>query len=156
MNWTGGIQVGLGISTRDTDSKWAVVCGDHLSVGRGTIGTSTMGRQLVFVIGGTAPGILFCVHWECVLFLNFNAFLVVGFGAAIIGGASVMWVSAGCGTSATFTPCSSLLITLCSTLCAGGGRGSQAASFFAMSVRMRPHLSGGSLCNIVTRSSMIS
>jgi hypothetical protein len=36
------------------------------------------------------PGTLFLVQWEFVHFVNFNACLVVGLGAAMIGGALVI------------------------------------------------------------------
>ena len=42
---------------------------------------------IVDVIGGTVPGILFCVMRWCTCFVDFSARFVVGFGAFIMGGA---------------------------------------------------------------------
>jgi hypothetical protein len=80
-----------------------------------------MGHLLMFVMGGTPPGMLFLVCWECVCLVNFRACLVVGLGAAMMGGTSVILVSIGGSTLLSAMCWSSQLITLCFTLCPGRG-----------------------------------
>jgi hypothetical protein len=84
--------------------------------------TTAWTQCLMFLIEGTHPGMLFCILRKCVCFINLRAPLVVGLGAAIIGGASVICgiVCVGCMVGVA-TLCSTLFSTLCSILCFGGG-----------------------------------
>jgi hypothetical protein len=173
--------MGRGVSIGVANPIGAVVCGDCHSGGVGIGGSTTMGRWFAFTIRGTLPGTLFLVQQECGHFVNFNACLVVGLGAAMIGGASVMRVSTGCGSLWMFSLSTSPPITLYSTLCSCGGiygvnfgsaggrshwwfvcmreRGGpvkdQVASLSLTSFRTRPLFSSGSTCKVVMSSSMI-
>jgi hypothetical protein len=70
--------------------------------------------MLPTIDGGVLPGMLFRVRRECVLAVFFNFLGAVGFGALIIGGASVIRV----------TECSTLCSSLASsTLCSAEGAG---------------------------------
>ena len=60
--------------------------------GTGVIGASMCRRYSLLMIWGVLPGMLFRVRHECVLGINFNCLGAVGFGALIIGGASVIRV----------------------------------------------------------------
>jgi hypothetical protein len=81
----------------------------------GTSGTTRLGT--VRVIGGMLPGTLFLMTRVCDHFVKRNVLFVVGLGAAIIGGASVIRMMGG-GGGATSVAMSD---TLCSNLCSGGG-----------------------------------
>ena len=86
--------------------------------GVGVVGGSTCLRFSILTIWGVLPGMLWRVRRECVLAVFFNFLGAVGFGAVMIGGASVIRVI-GCATL-----CSSVSIsTLCSTEGAGGTYG---------------------------------
>jgi hypothetical protein len=107
-----GIRVGMG--------RVVAFCvqGDKCGVGAGVGGTSEMTHLItVQVIGGTLPGTLFLVTWECDRFVKRNVLFVVGLGAAIIGGASVIHMMGGCGGATSVA----MSDTLCSTLCSGRG-----------------------------------
>jgi hypothetical protein len=66
-------------------------------------------------MGGTLPGTLFHVRRQCVRGVILRARLVVGFGAIMIGGASVIWTMVGMLlVSELSTLCSAGSITLCS------------------------------------------
>ncbi len=113
------------MGTKHTPGRWVVngadivggVCGDCRGVGVGTAGTMGRGRLVAcWVILGTLPRVLLRVTRECVCSVNLNVHLVVGLGAVIIGGASVILIS-GWGGGASWLLVS---ITLCSTLCSGG------------------------------------
>ena len=85
-------------------------------VGGGTISIGLGGRGDLRVIAGTLPGVLLRVKRTCDRGVVFRIRLLVGLGAAMIGGAFVMRCNIG-------TLCSG---TLCSgTLCSGrvGGTG---------------------------------
>ena len=58
----------------------------------GVVGASMRRRFSLLMIWGVLPGMLFRVRRECVLGVNFNCLGAVGFGALIIGGASVIRV----------------------------------------------------------------
>jgi hypothetical protein len=111
MKPTLGRGVGVGI---------VVACclrGEQRGVGTG-VGSTTGARCLCTpqVIWGTLSGTLFLVTRECVCLVSLNVLFVVGLGAAIIGGASVICISGGGGGAisvAVFDP-------LCSTLCSDG------------------------------------
>jgi hypothetical protein len=60
--------------------------------GAGVIGASMRRRFPILTIKGVLPGMLWCVRRECVLAVFFNCLGAVGFGAVIIGGASVIRV----------------------------------------------------------------
>jgi hypothetical protein len=114
------------IGTKCTLGIWVgvgrvVTChvqGDQRGVGAGVGRTSGMTHLgTVRVIGGTLLGTLFLVILECDRFVKRNVLFVVGLGAAIIGGASVIHMMGG-GGGATSVAMSD---TLCSTLCSGGG-----------------------------------
>ncbi len=63
-----------------------------------------------FVMRGTDPGNLFLVLCMCVRLVKRSVHLVVGLGAAIIGGASVMHcIMGGGGLVSAATLCSTLL-----------------------------------------------
>jgi hypothetical protein len=94
------------------------VLGDCLKVVGQSWGCISIGCQVV--IGGTLPGTLFRVHRECVHLVSFNACLVVGFRAVMIEGALVIRVSEGAKLIVSFVAMS-VHLTLCSTLCSGGG-----------------------------------
>jgi hypothetical protein len=94
------------------------VLGDCLNVVGGSWGCISMVHRVV--IGGTLPGLLFRVCWEGVHLVSFNDCLVIGFRAAMIGGALVICVSGGDNSIVLFVPML-VHLTLCSTLCSGGG-----------------------------------
>ena len=75
----------------------------------GVVGAAMRRCFPLLMIWGVLPGMLLRVRRECVLAVFFNCLGAVGFGAVIIGGASVIRV----------TKCS----TLCSTEGAGGMNG---------------------------------
>jgi hypothetical protein len=112
-NRTCGRRVGAGVGFVVDE-----VLGDCLKVVGQSWGCISMGRQVV--IGRTLPGTLFRICWECVHLVSFNARLVVGFGAAMIGGALVIHVSGGANSIVSFVAML-VCLTLCSTLCSGGG-----------------------------------
>ena len=58
----------------------------------GVIGSSMHRCFPLLMIGGVLPGMLFRVMRECVRAVFFNCLGAVGFGAVIIGGASVIRV----------------------------------------------------------------
>ncbi len=60
--------------------------------GAGVIGASMRQRFPILTIWGVLPGMLWRVRCECVLAVFFNCLRAVGFGAVIIGGASVIRV----------------------------------------------------------------
>ena len=60
--------------------------------GAGVVGASMCRRFSLLMMWGVLPGMLFRVRRECVLGVNFNCLGAVGFGALIIGGASVIRV----------------------------------------------------------------
>jgi hypothetical protein len=102
--------MGLILGPKRVDRQWGVAG----VTGVGMVGT---GRWFcVGTIGGSDQGILFLVRHECILGEDLSAHFVVGLGAVIIAGASVMRaigvVMVSIGTS---TLCS----TRCSTLCSG-------------------------------------
>ncbi len=68
--------------------------------------------DLVFEIAGTLPGVLFLIVCECVHLVNLRMCIIVGLGAAMIGGASVMRCIAMGGVARS---------TLCSAHCSMGG-----------------------------------
>jgi hypothetical protein len=111
-NQTCGIRVGLDVSIGMADLIGVAAHGNCCSGGVGIGGSTTMGRGFAFAIGGTLSGILFLVCQECVRFVSFNTHLVVGLGAAMIGGASVMRASTGCGSLCTISRSTSPPITL--------------------------------------------
>ncbi len=127
---------------------------------------------LLFVTARTLPGILFCVVPKCVHLVNLRTHLVVGLGAAMIGGASVIHRIALEGVA---------LCTLCSTICSMGeitgtlcrspggdihsyiGHlsvhlevGLVSAKFDLMLSRTRDCFPAGISCNVVTSSSETS
>mgnify|MGYP006195864295 CR=1 FL=1 len=61
--------------------------------GAGVVGASTRRRFSILMIWGVLPGMLFRVRRECVLGIFFNCLGAVGFGAVIIGAASVIHVT---------------------------------------------------------------
>jgi hypothetical protein len=86
-------------------------------------GTAVGGRVTgqhcaVLVIGGMLPGMLLPVCCKCILFVNFRTHMAVGFGADMIGGASVI---CAIGISSRGTLCSTLCSNARVTLCSGGG-----------------------------------
>ncbi len=60
--------------------------------GAGVIGASMRQRFPILTIWGVLPGMLLRVRRECVLAVFFNFLGAVGFGAVIIGGASVICI----------------------------------------------------------------
>jgi len=72
-------------------------------------------RGIAGVIGGTVPGTLFRVRRRWTRFVVFNARFVVGFGAFIMGGASVIRRRSGIAviSGVVHTLCSALGATLC-------------------------------------------
>ncbi len=60
--------------------------------GAGVVGVSMCRRFSILTIWGVLPGMLWRVRRECVLAVFFNFLGAVGFGAVIIGGASVIRV----------------------------------------------------------------
>ncbi len=94
------------------------VQGDQRRVGAGAGGT-TGARRLCTpqVILGTLLGTLFLVMQECVCLVSLNVLFIVGLGAAIIGGASIICIRGGGGGATSTT----VFDTLCSTHCSGGG-----------------------------------
>ncbi len=68
--------------------------------------------DLVFKIAGTLPGVLFLVVRECVHLVNLRMCMVVGLGAAMIGGGSMTRQIAMGGVAQS---------TLCSAHCSMGG-----------------------------------
>jgi len=86
-------------------------------------GSSGMGRRgALRVMAGTLPGVLLRVNRTCVRGVVLRRRLLVGLGAAIIGGASVIRRNIG-------TLCSVCVIgTLCSGRVSGTGRGASCGS----------------------------
>ncbi len=112
MNQTHGVCVGASyIVTPGVQGEW-----------RG--GTAVGGRAkgqccAVLIICGMPPGMLFCISCECVCFVNFRTRFAVGFGADMIGEASIICGRAGIsfgGSVGTLcsTLCSKMRVTLCS------------------------------------------
>ncbi len=60
--------------------------------GAGVVGASMRQCFPILTIWGVLPGMLWRVRRECVLAVFFNCLGAVGFGAVIIGGASVIRV----------------------------------------------------------------
>ena len=60
--------------------------------GAGVVGASMRRRFPILIIWGVLPGMLWRVSRECVLAFLFNCRGAVGFGAVIIGGASIIRV----------------------------------------------------------------
>ncbi len=58
--------------------------------GAGVFGAPMQRRFPILTIWGVLPGMLWRVRRECVLTIFFNCCGAVGFGAVIIGGASVI------------------------------------------------------------------
>jgi len=81
--------LGILFGSLESWMRWAVFPrrGDRCTdVASGTVGIGR--RGITCVIGGTVPGILFCVMRRWTRFVDFSARFVVGFGAFIMGGAS--------------------------------------------------------------------
>ncbi len=66
------------------------LCGLVVVGGAGVVGASMCRRFPILTIWGVLPGMLWRVRRECVLTVFFNCLGAVGFGAVIIGGASVI------------------------------------------------------------------
>ena len=65
---------------------WAVLPRrEECRTGVATVAVGIGRCGIVVVIGGTVPGILFCVMRWCTCFVDFSACFVVGFGAFIMG-----------------------------------------------------------------------
>ncbi len=80
---------------------------------RGVGGISISWCGAMFVMGGTDPGMLFCVLCICVHFVKRSVHLVVGLKAVIMSSVSVMHcITGGCGSVSAAT----LYSTLCSTV----------------------------------------
>ncbi len=79
-----------------------------------------LAREVVFVMRGTLPGMLLHVCCEYVRSVNYSACLLVGLGANMMGGASVIRASMeNCG-GMLFAGSLLSSVTLClSTLCLG-------------------------------------
>ena len=60
--------------------------------GAGVFGSAMRRRFPILLIWGVLPGMLLRVRRECVITVFFNCRGLVGFGAVIIGGASVIRV----------------------------------------------------------------
>ncbi len=63
-----------------------------VGVSIGVVGVSMCRQFPILTIWGVLPGMLWRVRRECVLALFFNFLGAVGFGAVMIGGASVIHV----------------------------------------------------------------
>ena len=132
------------------------------------------------MMGGTPPGTMLRVSRECVRFIFFNFCGAVGFGAVMMGGASVIGVNGGATLCSTL--CSS---TVLSTLCAMADSGCMygcrcmspwgsnhlwegavivrasglrccVLSLLITLVRTRARLFDGKSCNVVMSSSITS
>jgi hypothetical protein len=177
MKRTFGMRVGI---TGTVGVTWQ---GDRqgLIVGvAGVVGTSMQQRFRILTMGGMPPGTLLRVSHECIHFVFFNFRGAVGFGAVMMGGASVICVNGGATLGSTLFS-STVLSTLCSTadsgcmygchcmspwgsnhswegaviVCASGLRCCMSSLLITL-VRTRAHLFGGKSCNIVTSSSITS
>jgi hypothetical protein len=107
MKRTRGIRVGLGTTIL------LAIRGDPCGIvigGGGGFAIKCLGAVGVMI--GTLPGTLFCVHRECVRFVNFNLRFCVGLGAFMMGGALVILWKIG-----TLVEISTVGSTVCSTLC---------------------------------------
>ncbi len=109
MKRTFGMRVGI---TGTAGVTWQ---GDRqgLMVGvAGVVGTSMRRQFCILTMGGTPPGTLLRICHECVCFVFFNFRGAVGFGAVMMGGASMIHINGGA------TLCSTLFSsTVLSTLC---------------------------------------
>ncbi len=103
---------------------------DHrgvIAIGRSGKERDTWRFIAMFVMSRTLPGMLLRVRREYVCFVNCNSRLVVGLGADMMGGASVIRASVGSCEGMLFAGSPSLSITLClgtlclGTLCSWGG-----------------------------------
>ncbi len=83
---TWGSRVGVVVAV----GAWLQVDHRGSCVWRGVGGISISWCRATFVMGGTDPGTLFHVLCMCVRFVKRSVHLVVGLGAAIMGGTSVM------------------------------------------------------------------
>ncbi len=146
----------------------------------GVVGTSMRRQFRILTMGGTPPGMLLRVSRECVHFVFFNFSGAIGFGAGMMGRASVIHVMGGATLCSTL--CSSTVLSnLCSTadsgctygcrcmspwgsnhswegaviVCASGLQ-SCVSSLLITLVRTRARLFGGKSCNFITSSSITS
>jgi hypothetical protein len=76
---------------------------------------SLSGIELLLLIIGTPPGLLFLVTCQCIRGVFLSAHFDVGLRACMIGGAFVMRGMVSMGVSSITLCCSSL--TLCSAIC---------------------------------------
>jgi hypothetical protein len=77
----------MGLGTTVLPTVQGDCCGIVIG-GGGRFAIKSFGAVGVMI--GTLPGMLFCVCWECVRFVNFNLRFCVGLGAFMMGGALVI------------------------------------------------------------------